>query len=197
MKIENQKLVVTVGEEEKRYPLLEVGADAVVRAWAVPEDYRPGGLFVAVTELGQAEEYPACAPADAVYLGAVELPAGDAARLARAKAAKLAELNDACDKAVAALASTYPEREIQSWLQQVKEAEALDADPEASAPLLSAIATARALPVAELASRVLAKMVAYAHASGALIGIRQAAEDMLELAETEEDVAAIQFRVEQ
>ena len=93
--------------------------------------------------------------------------------------------------AVASLAASYPEREVQSWPQQVKEAEALAADPQAQAPLLAAIAEARSLPLAELASRVLGKMNAYAAASGALIGRRQAAEDLIDLASSAEDVAFI------
>ena len=114
-----------------------------------------------------------------------------AAILNAAKAAKLTEINAECQKAVAALAADYPDSEVQSWPQQVKEATALSADPQADAPLLTAIATARGLPVAELASRVLGKMNAYAAASGALIGRRQAAEDLIDVAATPEDVAGI------
>ena len=114
-----------------------------------------------------------------------------AAILNAAKAAKLTEINAECQKAVAALAADYPDSEVQSWPQQVKEAMALSADPQADAPLLTAIATARGLPVAELASRVLGKMNAYAGASGALIGRRQAAEDLIDVAATPEDVAGI------
>lgn len=191
MKIENGSLVVTVQGVEKTVPLPTVAADAKVKAWAVPADYREDGLFVAVTERGQAEEIPACDLAAAQYLGEVELSADDAAKLAAAKAAKLTEINAVCDAAVAALAASYPEREIQSWPQQVKEAEALAADPQAPAPLLTAIADARSLPVVELASRVLGKMNAYAGASGSLIGRRQAAEDLIDLAATPEDVASI------
>ena len=68
---------------------------------------------------------------------------------------------------------------------------ALAANPQAAAPLLTAIAEARSRPVAELASRVLGKMNAYATASGSLIGRRQAAEDLIDLAATPEDVASI------
>ncbi len=57
--------------------------------------------------------------------------------------------------------------------------------------MLTAIADARSLPVVELASRVLGKMNAYATASGSLIGRRQAAEDLIDLAATPEDVASI------
>ena len=191
MKIENGSLVVTVQGVEKTVPLPTVAADAKVKAWAVPADYRPDGLFVAVTQKGDAEEIPACDLAACEFLGEVEFDAGDEAKLEAVKAAKRAEINAACDIAVASLAASYPEREVQSWPQQVKEAEALAADPQAQAPLLAAIAEARSLPLAELASRVLGKMNAYAAASGALIGRRQAAEDLIDLASSAEDVAFI------
>lgn len=191
MKIENGSLVVTVQGVEKTVPLPTVAADAKVKAWAVPTDYRADGLFVAVTIKGESEEIPACDLAACEFLGELELDAGIEARLEAAKAAKRAEINAACNAAVASLAASYPEREIQSWPQQVKEAEALAADPQAPAPLLTAIADARGLPVAELASRVLNKMNAYAAASGSLIGRRQAVEDLIDLAASPEDVASI------
>ena len=193
MKIENGSLVVTVQGVEKTVPLPTVAADAKVKAWAVPADYRADGLFVAVTEQGQSEEIPACDMSACEFLGELELDAGDDAKLEAVKAAKRTEINAACDIAVASLAASYPEREVQSWPQQVKEAEALAADPQAQAPLLAAIAEARSLPLAELASRVLGKMNAYAAASGALIGRRQAAEDLIDLASSPEDVASIAF----
>ena len=191
MKIENGSLVVTVQGVEKTVPLPTFAADAKVKAWAVPADYRADGLFVAVTVKGESEEIPACDLAACEFLGELELDAGIEAKLEAVKAAKRAEINAACNAAVASLAASYPEREIQSWPQQAKEAEALAADPQAPAPLLTAIADARGLPVAELASRVLNKMNAYAAASGSLIGRRQAAEDLIDLAATPEDVASI------
>ena len=191
MKIENGSLVVTVQGVEKTVLLPTVAADAKVKAWAVPADYRADGLFVAVTVKGESEEIPACDLAACEFLGELELDAGIEAKLEAVKAAKRLEINDACNAAVASLATSYPEREIQSWPQQVKEAEALAADPQAPAPLLTAIADARSLPVVELASRVLGKMNAYAAASGSLIGRRQAAEDLIDLAASPEDVASI------
>ena len=191
MKIENGSLVVTVQGVEKTVPLPTVAADAKVKAWAVPADYRADGLFVAVTIKGESEEIPACDLAACEFLGELELDAGDDAKLEAVKAAKRLEINEACNAAVAALAASYPEREIQSWPQQVKEAEALAADPQAATPLLTAIAEARSLPLAELASRVLGKMNAYSAASGALIGRRQAAEELIDVAATPEDVAGI------
>lgn len=191
MKIENGSLVVTVEGVERAAPLATIAADAKVKAWAVPADYRADRLFVAVTVKGEAEEIPACDLAACEFLGELELEADDNAKLEAVKAAKRLEIKDACNAAVAALAASYPEREIQSWPQQVKEAEALAANPQVSAPLLTAIAEARSLPVVELASRVLGKMNAYAGASGALIGRRQAAEDLIDVATTPEDVAGI------
>lgn len=191
MKIENGFLVVTVDGAEKSVPLPVVSADAKVKAWIVPADYRADRLFVAVTVKGEPEEIPACDLAVCEFLGELELDAGDDAKLEAAKAAKRLEINEAFNAAMAALAASYPEREIQSWPQQVKEAEALAADPQAPAPLLTAIAEARSLPVVELASRVLEKMNAYAAASGALIGRRQAAEDLIDIASTPEDVSRI------
>ncbi len=193
MKIENGSLVVTVDGVEKTIPLPTIASDAKVKAWIVPADYRADGLFVAVTQKGASEEIPACDLAACEFLGEVEFDAGDEAKLEAVKAAKRIEINAACDIAVASLAASYPEREVQSWPQQVKEAEALAADPQAQAPLLAAIAEARSLPLAELASRVLGKMNAYAAASGALIGRRQAAEDLIDLASSPEDVASIAF----
>ena len=191
MKIENGSLVVTVQGVEKTVPLPTVAADAKVKAWAVPADYRADGLFVAVTVKGESEEIPACDLAACEFLGELELDAGDDAKLEAVNAAKRLEINDACNAAVASLAASYPEREIQSWPQQVKEAEALALSPTADAPLLSALAAARGVDRADLAARVLAKASAYAAASGAIIGARQRLEDLLSAAQTLDELSAV------
>jgi len=193
MEIQNGSLMVEVEGATMTVPLPEVTATAQVKAYLVPEAYRAGRLFVSVTQAGQPEEIPACDQSLVEQLGETTLEPSDSAMLEAARAAKRVEINAACDAAVAKLAASYPEREIQSWPQQVKEAEALAGDADAPAPLLAAIADTRGLPVTELAARVLSKMAAYAHASGALIGRRQAAEDALDTAETLEAVAAITF----
>ena len=191
MQIQDGNLVVEVEGSTMTVPLPEVATAAKVKAYLVPEAYRPGRLFVSVTVPGQPEDVPACSQDLVELLGEDILEASDAAILNAAKAAKLTEINAECQKAVAALAADYPDSEVQSWPQQVKEATALSADPQADAPLLTAIATARGLTAADLASRVLGKMNAYAGASGALIGRRQAAEDLIDVAATPEDVAGI------
>ena len=193
MQIENGNLVVEVEGSTMTVPLPEVATAAKVKAYLVPEAYRPGRLFISVTVPGQPEDVPACSQDLVELLGEGILEASDAAILNAAKAAKLTEINAEFQKAVAALAADYPDSEVQSWPQQVKEATALAADAGVDAPLLTAIATARGLPVAELASRVLDKMNAYAAASGVLIGRRQAAEDAIGAAASLEDLSAISW----
>ncbi|MCP1289809.1 hypothetical protein NK214_06350 [Chromobacterium sp. S0633] len=95
------------------------------------------------------------------------------------RARQLAVINATAAQLLNALSSSYPDGEVQSWAQQTREAEALSFDPSAAAPLLTVIAAARALTIADLAARVRAKEAAYAAASGATIGQRQALEDRL------------------
>lgn len=95
------------------------------------------------------------------------------------RARKMADVNAAATDLLAMLSAAYPDGEVQSWGQQTREAEALALNPSAPAPLLTAIAAARGLPLAELAARVREKVQAYAVASGQIIGQRQALEDKL------------------
>ena len=187
MNIENGTLTV----EDRTVVLPAIQADALVRVWSVPPEYRENRLFVAVILPGQPDEIPACSLADAEYLGELEYPAAEAHKLEAAKAAKLVELNAGCERALSSLTASYPPGELQSWPQQVKEADDLAANPQAETPLLTAIATARGLTVAELVERVRLKAEAYAQLSGSAIGRRQALEDLLALAQTLEDVGAI------
>lgn len=111
------------------------------------------------------------------------------------KGAKLAEINAACDAALDAFQTTYPAGEVQSWDQQVAEAQALHADAEASAPLVRAIAAARGLDLAELCVRITANATAWATMAGQVIGQRQALEDQLEAAASPADVAALNVNI--
>ena len=187
MKIENHTLILG----ETLLPLPHLATPATVDVWTVPTDYRADGYFVAVTPAGRPPEIPACAMADTEYLGQLALAPDDDALLDAARQAALARINAACSAALAALAASYPDGEVTSWAQQVREAEALAHDAEADTPLLSAIAGARGLTVAVLAERVQAKAAAYALASGALIGRRQAAEDRIAAAGTLDQVQEV------
>ena len=111
--------------------------------------------------------------------------------LANTKARKLAEINAACDAALAALTADYPSSELLTFDKQEAEARALLADPEAATPFLTPLAAARGLETEELARKVIAKADAFTTASGHVIGLRQKDEDRLKAAQSVEDVVAI------
>lgn len=111
--------------------------------------------------------------------------------LEEAKAAKLAEINAECQRMLESLTPTYPERELTTFDKQESEAKAYAADPTASTPLLSALAAARGIELADLVGRVIAKADAFTIASGFIIGQRQALEDRLDAAPTVDDVRDI------
>lgn len=111
--------------------------------------------------------------------------------LASTKARKLAEINAACDAALAALTAGYPSSELLTFDKQEAEARALLADPEAATPFLTPLAAARGLETEELARKVIAKADAFTTASGHVIGLRQKDEDRLKAAQSVEDVAVI------
>lgn len=111
--------------------------------------------------------------------------------LANTKARKLAEINAACDAALAALTASYPASELLTFDKQEAEARALLADPEASTPFLTPLAAARGMETEALARKVIAKADAFTTASGHVIGLRQKDEDRLKAAQSVEDVAAI------
>ena len=181
--------ILTAGTHAEILPSLPY--DTTVDVWAVPTDYRESGIFAAVQLQGAPREIPACDIGAAQLLATLPLPADPAAQLSRARSERLAGINADADVLVSILATDYPEREIQSWPQQVKEAEALATNPEADAPLLSALAAARGVDRTDLGARVLAKASAYAAASGAIIGARQRLEDLLTAAETLDDLSAV------
>ena len=115
--------------------------------------------------------------------------------LTEAKAAKLQEINAACDDILNALVYDYPASEIQTFAQQATEATEYRKSSGDMAgylpPLLSTLAHARGVPLPELANRVLAKHETFSQVAGLVIGQRQALEDQLKLAETVDDVLSI------
>lgn len=121
-----------------------------------------------------------------------------AAKLAVLKTAKLAEIKSACDAALEPLAAAYPDREVQSWPQQIAEATAYTANTSASVPLLRTMADARPslgdtedARVAELARRILTNAAAWSAVAGPIIGKRQALEDAVGAATTLDAVLAV------
>ena len=107
------------------------------------------------------------------------------------KIEKLNEINAAYQQAIATLTPTYPDDERLTFDKQEQEARAWQADNSTSTPFVDALASGRQMDKAELVSRIIAKADAFAIASGSLTGQRQRYEDLLDAAETAEEVEAI------
>lgn len=123
--------------------------------------------------------------------GALVPYAAPAPTLNQVKTIKLAGLSAACSQRMDAIKAGYPAEEVQSWDKQESEARAYTANSSAATPLLSALATARGITLADLASRVIAKADQFAAASGAIIGKRQHYEDQVMAATDAATVDAI------
>lgn len=115
--------------------------------------------------------------------------------LEEVRADKLTEINSACDAILNAATATYPETEVLTFDQQLIEAQAYMADDTAAVPLLSALASARGIELADLVQRVIAKSNAFTQLSGYIIGQRQALEDRLDACTTTAEVEAIEVNI--
>lgn len=104
--------------------------------------------------------------------------------------AKQTEIRDGAESMLTALAAEYAPLERQTWDQQAAEAEALQADADAPAPLVRAIAATRGMPVGELAARILANRRAWVAVSGHVVGQRLAYQDALEATRGLDDAQA-------
>jgi ABC-type cobalt transport system substrate-binding protein len=104
--------------------------------------------------------------------------------------AKQTEIRDGAESMLTALAAEYAPLERQTWDQQAAEAEALQADADAPAPLVRAIAVTRGMPVGELAARILANRRAWVAVSGHVVGQRLAYQDTLEATRGLDDAQA-------
>lgn len=107
------------------------------------------------------------------------------------KIEKLSEINALYQQAIATLTPTYPNDERLTFDKQEQEARGWLADNSFPTPFVDALAAGRQMDKAELVSRIIAKADAFAIASGSLTGQRQRYEDLLDAAETAEEVEAI------
>lgn len=123
--------------------------------------------------------------------GAITFTPPKPPKLDELKAAKLNEINTTYQQAIATLTPTYPDDERLTFDKQEAEARAWLADNSTPTPFVDALAAGRQMDKAELVSRIIAKADAFALASGSLTGQRQRYEDMLDVAETADAVAAI------
>lgn len=186
--IENRALLID-GVQIKELPRL--ARPASVTVWSVPTDYMSDGYYIDVTPRGLTQSVPACDSSQTVLLDVLELEADETAMADEARAERLAQVNEEANELLSQLDAAYPDREVLTWDQQVKEAEARQADAQASVPLLAALAQYRAIDVDLLAAKVLEKSMLYKVASGQIMGARQWVEQELEAAQTHEEVLQV------
>ncbi|BFR47425.1 hypothetical protein RVX_R27390 [Nitratidesulfovibrio sp. HK-II] len=142
--------------------------------WEYVEDHRgkegwlPGGAPHVVVDLGPLPE----------GWSEVEPPQP----LASVVAAKQGQIRDGAEAVLAPMKAEYGPTEIASWDQQYEEANALEGNPDAPAPLVRAIAAARGMDAAALAARIRANRAAWVSISGHVVGQRLAYQDALDAA---------------
>jgi len=107
------------------------------------------------------------------------------------KADKLAEINNACDAAMADILNDYPAVERQTWDAQLREARAYKADNTTDVPMLTGIANGRGITVSDQADRVIAKTQEYTTAVSVAVGKRQNLQADIDAATTVEEVQNI------
>ena len=159
--------------------------------WTVKPNFRGTKYWLHDGSEHSITEINVVPPADALFEKPIIPPTFE-----EAKAAKLAEINAACDSILNAATATYPASEVLTFDQQTAEAKAYHADNAASVPLLSALAASRNMLLPELVHRVLAKHDAFSALSGAVIGQRQALEDTLDSLTTVEFVQALEVNIQ-
>lgn len=111
--------------------------------------------------------------------------------LVELKLAKKAEITRKFEETIQQVTAGYSVTEITSWSKQEMEARAFTALPLSATPLIDALATARGVPKAALATRIIAKADLLAGISGQLIGKRQGLEDAIDAATSKTALAAI------
>lgn len=75
---------------------------------------------------------------------------------------------------LALIGAPYSPEERETWSQQVMEAKAIQADANADAPLLTLLAAADGVTVADMAAAVISKAEAFAAAAGAVLAAQRA-----------------------
>jgi len=90
-----------------------------------------------------------------------------------------------------AILKQYPKFEVDTWQNQLRDANSYIADNNAVVPTLEALATQRSISKQSAADKIIAKAVVFEAFSGKQAGERQRLEDLIDLAETVEALNAI------
>jgi len=117
----------------------------------------------------------------------------DATTIPDLRSVRIAEVDRAFTTAAAALTLGYPEAERMTWPTQQAEALAWSVDPAAPTPFLDGIAAARQIDPADMRAKTLEAVQAFMAASQVLVGTRQRLRDAVLAAETEYQIAAVDW----
>ena len=181
-------------------PILNENQAALWNApnWKIVPDYRgktayetATGKAVKVEKIGELDKSLTFAePPDfeSVYIW-------DGANWTVDKSRKLREANRAAQNLVASASgmNTTPDFEVQTWTLQAEEARAWAQNPEAETPILNQIAAMRGVDANELKNAALRKATAYSLLAANIAGQRQLIEDKINLAQTWDDLNAIEL----
>lgn len=121
----------------------------------------------------------------------------DAAILLKKHAEALSGIRNYYSSKLRTVASPYGRIERETWSRQEKEAQMYLMDEQAIVPLISALASAREISVAEMATKIIAKSEQQAAKVGAILGEQQAKEKSIEAAKNLEEIEAIMATIPQ
>lgn len=96
-----------------------------------------------------------------------------------------AELTAEYEDRMSFISGLYPDSERESWGIQIEEARALITDSEAVTPWITSAALTRGVDKLEMANKILAKNANYRGIHGAITGVRQQKEDLMDAAGTD------------
>ncbi|WP_308017670.1 hypothetical protein [Neisseria bergeri] len=120
-------------------------------------------------------------------------PTAQKKMLQEAKSEKLAEINRAAQSYIDRVAclDKVPEFEVATWTTQAFEAKAWHADQNAATPTLDAIAASRGVPPDALRQKAYEKTLKFERLTAYVAGLRQAAEDKINVAANLDELADI------
>jgi len=90
-----------------------------------------------------------------------------------------------------AILKQYPKFEVDTWQNQLRDANSYIADNNATVPTLEALATQRSITKLDTANKILSKAAVFEAFSGKQAGERQRLEDLIDDAETVAELNAI------
>lgn len=134
------------------------------------------------------DEYAPTIPDGGSLIIADEMPSKS---LFDTKTARIEYIKNEAEKAMAMLVASYPKHEVDTWSEQIIEAEAYTANPLAITTILSGIALGAGVTVAVIAATVLQKREALKVLTGPIIGRRKLKTAQIEACSTNAEVEAI------